>query len=1469
MIECPVCRSKNADDSKFCKECAAPFFLSDHSASHQVTRTIKFPLNRSLSEGSRLDKYEIQGKLGGGGMGVVFKAIDTKLKRTIALKLLPPELMRDPEYYQRFIQEAQTASMLEHQNVCTIHEINETTDGQCYIAMPFYDGETLKRKIQSGPLSIDQSLDAAIQIAQGLSKAHSIGIVHRDIKPANIMIMDDGLVKILDFGLAKLSEQTRLTKSSTILGTVAYMSPEQASGRDVDHRSDIWSLGAVLYEMLTAHLPFSGDNEQAIIYSILNKPPIPISDFKKDIPSVLEEITLRCLHKVTIQRYQSVEDLLSELTSLRSSLMFKKYETGIERKTEIKKDTEQRQATIMLVRIVGYSKLLKDSDMEDAASLMKSCYEICGAIDEKYQGHINKIEEDTVQFSFGVPQSIEKAPYKAIRAAMEIRSKLQEFNQQEFRHVPLNVRIGINTGNVIIGTIGSGSSQDFFVMGDTVNIASKLMEVAGEGQIVVGPLTQKQTSHEFNFASLEPLVREGIISDISIYELQSSKQKIYRPLITEERGVYSAMVGRDKELDKIQFHILKVMNFEGSILSVIGEAGIGKSRLMAEIKQRVDIKKINLLEGRAISIGKNLSYYPLIDILKNWARIQEQDGPSESLQKLEHAILSVNPEGQADVLIFIATLMGLKLPSKYQDRLKGIEGEALEKLILVNLRKLIVKTSEQKPLVFILEDLHWADSSSIELLKALYRIAEDHPVLFLNVLRPDYEEIGEHLLKSLRSRYSHIYEEIHLESLKEGDSELLLSNLLRIKGLPVQLVKRIISIVGGNPFFIEEIVRSMIDQGVVELKDGRFRITEKIDQVEIPQTVNDVLLSRIDRLDDETRSLLKVASVIGRNFFYKILADVAETEENINEKLDYLKNIQLILERKRIQELEYLFKHALAQEATYNSILAKQRKNLHLKIANSIQTVFATRLTEFYGMLAYHYSRGEDFKKAEEYLIKSGEEAMKASASAEALNYYKEALDIYLRLHRDDTEPGKIAQLEKNIALAYYNKGKYQEAIEYYDKVQSFYWTRFPSSKVGIMLKFLNSFFHLLVGLYFPVLKWHKTPTRKDHEIVNLFYLKCLAMGHVDPKRVFIESLFLIKKTTRLDLKQLENGILMFAGASLAFSWTGMSFKLARKILDFIEDKIDKKDIKTIIHYQTDDQTLNFFVGEWQRQKYDDSLVELGIKIAEIFSISNYTIFHGRTFLEQGRFKDALFTVGRLQEMGTLFEHDYPVALKYFLKTKLLFKYRQVSEAAKEADDGIVFNKKTRLGTLLLGLHALKARMMILLMDIDAAEKLLEQAEKVMEEMNVTPCYLSEYLLSKLSLQMFQLEEAVRSGDRKRTDEFGKVALRTARKIIKNADKVASDQVEALRLLGHCYWLTGKPKKALRCWEKSIIKGEELGARLELSRTHMIVARVLRDPRSQITELNGMSSMDHWQKAEAMMTNLDLQWDLDELHRLR
>ena len=306
--------------------------------------------------GQTVSHYRILGKLGEGGMGVVYKAKDTILDRSVALKFLSPELTRDPDAKARFIHEAKAAAALAHPNICTIHEIDEF-EGQFFIAMECCEGETLKERIARGPLPLEQAIDIALQVAPGLAKAHKHDIVHRDIKPANVFITTDGLVKIVDFGVAKLSGQTRMTKEGTTLGTVAYMSPEQATGADIDHRSDIFSFGVVLYEMLTGRTPFRGEQEVAMLYSIVNEEPHPISTYVPDISAPFQDLIERMLEKDRGERYQSMEDLLSNLRRLKRKTT-KKVVTQIGSSSSAPPEEEQQQSFYTRPRLVARSAVI-------------------------------------------------------------------------------------------------------------------------------------------------------------------------------------------------------------------------------------------------------------------------------------------------------------------------------------------------------------------------------------------------------------------------------------------------------------------------------------------------------------------------------------------------------------------------------------------------------------------------------------------------------------------------------------------------------------------------------------------------------------------------------------------------------------------------------------------------------------------------------------------------------------------------------------------------------------------------------------------------------------------------------------------------------------------------------------------------------------------------------------------------------
>jgi predicted ATPase/tRNA A-37 threonylcarbamoyl transferase component Bud32 len=308
-IKCPKCQGKNADSARFCSHCAAPLKPSVEDPSVQ-TKTLETP--KPPVKGNITAKYEILEEIGKGGMGVVYKAKDTKLDRIVALKFLPAELTQDVEFRERFIQEAKTAAALNHPSISIVHEIDED-EGQTFIAMEYIGGKSLKEKIKSGLLTLDQAVDIAAQVASGLREAHARGIVHRDIKPANIMLTEKGRAKIVDFGIAKLAGKMGITRAGATIGTVAYMSPEQAKGEEVDPRSDIWSLGMVLYEMLTGQLPFKGNHDQSVIYSILNADPRPPKELREDLPDSMNALIERTLQKNPSDRFQSADDFLNAL----------------------------------------------------------------------------------------------------------------------------------------------------------------------------------------------------------------------------------------------------------------------------------------------------------------------------------------------------------------------------------------------------------------------------------------------------------------------------------------------------------------------------------------------------------------------------------------------------------------------------------------------------------------------------------------------------------------------------------------------------------------------------------------------------------------------------------------------------------------------------------------------------------------------------------------------------------------------------------------------------------------------------------------------------------------------------------------------------------------------------------------------------------------------------------------------------
>jgi class 3 adenylate cyclase len=437
----------------------------------------------------------------------------------------------------------------------------------------------------------------------------------------------------------------------------------------------------------------------------------------------------------------------------------------------------------MFCDMEGFTSLTEKLGLEETYSLMDEVYEILIHKVHDYEGTVNDLTGDGLMALFGSPIALEDAPQKAILSALAIHREMAKFSNKmtaEGKIPAVRMRIGINTGPVVVGTLGNDLRVQFSAVGDTVNLASRIEKLAEPGTTYVTDETYRLTRDLFHFEALGEKEVKGKKRPVAVYKLLSAIQDVYRPRLGSERMIYSEMVGRDNELHKLELQVMKVINGQGSIVNIIGEAGIGKSRLVAELKKREMMKSMKVLEGRAISIGGNLSFYPITDLLEQWMGIRQDDDQVAALSKLQNALRNLFPEEFGEVLPFIATLMGIPLLGKYAERVKGLEGEALEKLILKSLRDLLIRAAERTPLMIVVEDLHWADKSSLELLESLFRLAETQRILFVNLFRPGFQETGDRILKTVRERLPVNYLEMVLEPLDERMSEALIENMLTI-----------------------------------------------------------------------------------------------------------------------------------------------------------------------------------------------------------------------------------------------------------------------------------------------------------------------------------------------------------------------------------------------------------------------------------------------------------------------------------------------------------------------------------------------------------------------------------------------------------------------------------------------------------------------------------------------------------------
>jgi len=710
----------------------------------------------------------------------------------------------------------------------------------------------------------------------------------------------------------------------------------------------------------------------------------------------------------------SPEELLSRLQSyLPRQLAEKMRATG-------RIEGERKQVTVLFADLSGFTALAERLDAEEVALLTNEALKEMAEAVYLYEGYIDKFIGDAIMAVFGAPVAHEDDPERALRAALAMRERLERFNRRfaERLQQPLSLHMGINTGQVIAGNVGSDLRLSYTMMGDTVNTASRLEGAAGAGQILVSRDTYRLAHEAFTFAALEPITVKGKREPLPVYELRRAKL-----VPGKSRGLShlpSVFVGREKELETLRAVARELREGQGRVITLVGEAGLGKSRLLAEWRTQIG-PSAQWLEGRAFSHTTSYSFGPLLDLLRRFAGIKDEDSEEKAHARLRAAVEKRFP-GDAQAQALMAHLLAMRLSPEEDALLARFSRESLRRALFELMEQLLALLARERRIWLVVEDLHWVDLSSVELIEHLLPLCRRYPIAFIAVTRPNLPEPAQRLLHTLETAYADLHVHLPLAPLSERSSLGMVEQLLSLRELPPTLQELILHKAEGNPFFVEEVIRSLIERGaLVPLPSGDgWTATPLMERVSVPDTLQGVLMARLDRLPEETKWVVQQASVIGRVFLYRVLRQMAVDMPGLDSDLDYLEREELIRERAREPEIEYVFKHALTQEAAYQSLLGPRRKELHRKVAEVMERVFADRLSAFHGILAEHFFRGEAWEKARDYFVKAGDAAERLNAYAEARQHYAKALEALGYLpEAEEKRRQRVDTLLRQVAVSF------------------------------------------------------------------------------------------------------------------------------------------------------------------------------------------------------------------------------------------------------------------------------------------------------------------------------------------------------------------------------------------------------------------------------------------------------------------
>ena len=683
---------------------------------------------------------------------------------------------------------------------------------------------------------------------------------------------------------------------------------------------------------------------------------------------------------------------------------------------------ERKQVTVMFADVAGFTNLARQLDPEVVHDFINHCFALITEEVHRFEGTINQYTGDGVMALFGAPIAHEDSPLRAVHAALGIQRALQDFGVEleDQRGFSFQMRIGINTGLVVVGRIGDDLRMDYTAVGDTTNLAARLQQLAEPGTVVLSASTHRLVEGFFETGELGEHLVKGHPEPIAVFEALRARTRRTRLDVTADQGL-TPLTGRETELQAMLNRFQQVISGQGQVVLLVGEAGVGKSRHLLEFRHALQNSEETAvwLEGRCLSFGQNSPFLPLVDQLRTHFDIGEGDGEAEIVAKVEDGM-----RGISKLVPHISAVRYVFAVDTGDNELTALEPAVRRKQLVQAALEVLLQAAKDHPLILVYEDLHWIDTSTEEFLGALLDAVEGAPILLILTYRPGYA--APFASRSFSTTLS-------LQRLSDSDTLSMASRILNMPTLPEQLQALLLEKTEGVPLFVEEVVKALFDVGMLHTQNGTVVMRDDASEIRVPDTIQGIIMARLDHLGDVGKRTVQLASVIGRQFLVRLLERVSEWAGPLDGLLAELQALELIYRQGLLPEPAYVFKHAVIQDVAYNSLLIRQRGHLHRAVGEAIEELYAERLTDHIGELAHHFMQGEEWTKALKYSRLAGDRAADAFASHEARAHYEHALHAASHM----TPPPNstvVARLHAKHANILSTLGDYEAAVVSYEQ---------------------------------------------------------------------------------------------------------------------------------------------------------------------------------------------------------------------------------------------------------------------------------------------------------------------------------------------------------------------------------------------------------------------------------------------------